>query len=97
MRSIEKIVQDGKSEGLRRSSAHSLEAEKMGLRKSHPGIYEDVSEGKRSSQSPAGGRKSTTKSPDMILNLANMAKGVTENTAIQAAKDVTKVPEEIRK
>ena len=32
----------------------------------------------------------------MILNLANMAKGVTENTAIKAAKDVTKVPEEIR-
>ena len=72
----------------------------MGLRKSHPGIYEDVSEGRRSSQSPAAQKResqqadrgTTTKSPDMILNLANMAKGVTEQTAIQAATDVTKVP-----
>ena len=36
----------------------------------------------------------------MILNLANMAKevspGVTADTAIQAATDATKVPEEIR-
>ena len=32
----------------------------------------------------------------MILKLANMAKGVTADTAIHAATDATKVPEEIR-
>ena len=71
----------------------------MGLRKSHPGVYEDVSEGRKShksSQSPEA-HNSTTSKRDMILNLANMAKGVTADTAIQAATAMeTKVPQEIR-
>ena len=36
------MCSDGLSKGARRQSQHSLEAEKMGLRKSQEGIYEDV-------------------------------------------------------